>query len=378
MTTTLKQFFELLRAGLWSRPADVAAFHQVDTDWSGIYHLARRQAVLGVVYDGVGTLPPILHPPRPLYLQWVAQVARIEEANRHLDQVAAGLCSAYLEAGIAAVLLKGQGVALNYPEPAHRQPGDIDLFVGDANYARANNLLESMGGHRHPGGTYKHTSFDYRGVEIENHRIVAMLRNPVSDRRFRRISGHILQQAAVAWLPGAGEVRVPPPTINPLFLIVHIVTHFISGGVGLRQLCDWARTVHTCAAGIDRNELNKLLRKTRYRRPVGAFAAIAVDYLGLPQEESPVLLTENDRRYTRSLMEDILQMGNFGQHNERADRRELGYWRTRWRNYTESIKRCWRFRFISPSETGWYAATTVIIWAGLQFKLLKSKKHPHD
>ncbi len=373
--TTLKQFFELLRAGLWDRPADAGIFEQKETDWNAIYQLARQQAVLGLVYDGIGTLPAAMHPPRPLFLQWVAQVARIEEANRHLDKVAAEIYLLYTNAGIKAVLLKGQGVAVNYPHPEHRQPGDIDMFVGDTNYVPANNLLESQGGHRHPSGTYKHTSFDYCGVEIENHRIVAMLRNPLSDRRFRKISEKELPlRASLVELPEAGNVMVPPSTFNSLYLIVHIVTHFISGGVGLRQICDWARLVHIHAADINRNELKDMLSKTRYKRPAGAFAAIAVDYLGLPEEESPITITHSDRRNTGILIDDILQTGNFGQYDGRADRSEAGYWKTRWRNYMSSIKRCWRFRFISPSETGWYAVTTVIICIGIQWKKLFNRK----
>ncbi len=374
MTNIQKQFFELLRAGLWNRPADAGFFEQVETDWNAIYQLARRQTVLGIVYDGIGTLPATLHPPRSLYLQWVAQVSKIEEANRHLDEVATGLFSLYKRASITAVLLKGQGVAINYPHPEHRQPGDIDIFVGNTNYASANNLLTSEGGHKHPSGTYKHTSFSYQGVEIENHRLVAMLRNPISDRYFRKMSEKTLpHQASIVTLSGTGEVMVPPTTFNALFLIVHIVTHFISGGVGLRQMCDWARLMHVHAANIDRNELKNMLSKTKYKRPYGAFAAIAVDYLGLPEEASPIILTDADRRHTSILIDDILQMGNFGQHNDRADRNKVGYWQTRWRNYKQSIKRCWQFRFISPSETGWYAITTVIIWTGLQWKKLWKK-----
>ena len=107
MTTTHTQFFELLRAGLWSQPANTSSFEQAETDWNAIHQLARRQAVLGIVYDGIRTLPTNMYPPRLLYLQWVSQASRIEEANRLLDEVATELFSVYESAGITAVLLKG-------------------------------------------------------------------------------------------------------------------------------------------------------------------------------------------------------------------------------------------------------------------------------
>lgn len=367
----IKQFFELLQSGLWNRSADVRLFD--NTNWQGIFQLAKQQAVMGIVFDGIHTLPITMHPPRPLYLQWCTSVAQIEEANKLLNEVAGELFAYYKNEGLKPILLKGQGVAINYPHPEHRQPGDIDVLIGDAYYTRGNDLLEAYGGNRHPTGTYKHTSFDYRNVEIENHRIAAMLRNPISDRRFRKLAEELPGAALTVKLSGGDEVDIPPPTFNTMYLLVHAVTHFISGGVGLRQICDWARLVYTHKADINREELNTMLRNCHYMRPAKAFATIAIDYLGLPEEYSPVSITNADRKCTAMMLDDILQTGNFGQHDKRVNRRPTGYWRTRFRNYYRSIKRCWQFRSLSPSETTCYAITTAFLWSGVQLNKLKTK-----
>ena len=46
--------------------------------------------------------------------------------------------------GISPVLLKGQGVASNYPNSYLRQCGDIDFYVGEDKYENAYEIIKSI------------------------------------------------------------------------------------------------------------------------------------------------------------------------------------------------------------------------------------------
>lgn len=62
-------FFSLLRSGLWGTQADVRLFGSLSAaDWDELYHIARKQALIALIFDGVNTLPAGLRPPHPLYL----------------------------------------------------------------------------------------------------------------------------------------------------------------------------------------------------------------------------------------------------------------------------------------------------------------------
>ena len=79
---TRSAFLTLVRSGLWNVPADPAPFRGMNAaDWEEVYRFARTQALLAITFDGIAGLPPEVRPPRPLYLQWVTLVARIEQAN---------------------------------------------------------------------------------------------------------------------------------------------------------------------------------------------------------------------------------------------------------------------------------------------------------
>lgn len=366
-------FFELLKAGLWDRPAKTSMFADTSINWPGIYDIARKQAVLGVVFDGMNTLPEELRPPRALYLQWCGMVAKIEETNQHINEVAHELSIFFRDKDVKVRMLKGQSVAACYPQRLHRQPGDIDFLCQKNKYKLTNRIFEQTQAVRHPGGTYKHTSYTYRGVEIELHRIAAMLRNPISDYRFQR---YIMVEYDISLAHTISEdyrVYVPHHSIYTIYLLIHLMTHFIGGGVGLRQLCDWTLHAYYHWDDIDRDEVDYMVRKCGYLRPMRVFASIAVDYLGLPAQYSPVSIKNVDRRLAKAILDDILQTGNFGQHDDRVNRKLKGYWRIRFRNYTQSVRRGWRFFRLSPSEILWYPFTTFLIWVGVQFKNLKDK-----
>lgn len=48
------------------------------------------------------------------------------------------------EYGIDPVLLKGQGIAKYYPVPEFRQCGDVDIYVGEKNFAKACEVIGAM------------------------------------------------------------------------------------------------------------------------------------------------------------------------------------------------------------------------------------------
>ena len=126
MTIAQKQFLELLRAGLWGRPADPTLF-QEGVDWKDILRIAHQQTTSILVADGIATLPNELGPSKSqiykLAIKRTDNTLMHKLLNNTINQITAALNAE----GISSILLKGQGVAQNYRSPESRMCGDIDL-----------------------------------------------------------------------------------------------------------------------------------------------------------------------------------------------------------------------------------------------------------
>ena len=100
-------------------------------DWQGLYMFCQQQAITGVVLDGIDRLSKTqkINIPQNLLFEWIGQVSQIEAQNKLVNKRVKELTESLREQGKKSCILKGQGNALMYPNPMHRQPGDIDVWL---------------------------------------------------------------------------------------------------------------------------------------------------------------------------------------------------------------------------------------------------------
>lgn len=380
---TRQQFFALLRAGLWGEAAEATLFASDTTNWRLLYDMARAQAVLGIAFDGMESLPPKCRPPRGIYMQWCDAVARIEVANAQLNRVMCHVTALYQEEGIVPVVLKGQGVAAHYRHPERRQCGDVDIYVSPRHYRRANQLLADQLAVRAGEESRKHASFQYLGVHIENHRLIGTMNNPVANCCFQRIihrwyprqTAMLVLNAARAGAELDATISVPPVDFNRIYLLQHAFTHFLNSGIGLRHVCDWCCFLNdTHADQYDRYSMNRQLARLGLTNAARAFTYIAVVHLGLPESKVPFTFdAQASAPLGERLLEDIWCTGNFGQHDARIAPRPEGYWAGKWYTFTRATRRCRELRQFAPSEARWYAVTLVRGTLAIQWNRLHQR-----
>ncbi len=340
MNKTEQQFFALLQSGLWGNPVNESLFSG-ETDWAAILTIARMQTVSGIVFDGISNLEPDMQPPSSIMLQLYQTIVRIEQSHELLNDRLSRMITLLQSEDIHAVLLKGQGVAQNYPNPARRQCGDIDLYIGKKNYKRACELVTKKGMvPKDSLESHKHLHFNYEGVDIELHRIVEKFPDPFKDKLFQQWTQYHLQTEKLnAWNLNDLEVLLPPPNFNALYIFNHAFHHFISDGVGCRQLCDWAIYLHKFHHHINKQELMDDLTSLGLLRPWQIFGCIAVDQLGLSKEEFPFYTDKFREVSQKVILKDILSLGNFGRYDRKWATRPVGYLPGKFHNFRMKNKR---------------------------------------
>ena len=318
---TDSQFFALLRAGLWNEVPARDCF-TYGTDWEALYRLAAAQTVVPLVTDGINRLPRELLPAEPERLDpFIGSLMSTAKRNYRLD---AFIPKLFTELGnIPAVLVKGQSLAVDYPDPERRQPGDIDLLVPPSSYEAAKAaLLPKATGVEEEAAGILHQPLLFHSIEVEIHGSISTLLSRKLDRKLaalleEQFDGRTHPEVAL------GEARVPVPEagFNAVYIFVHFLKHYWSGGVGLRQVIDWIifvsvhkRDIHPVLLEIQLKDLGLLdLWKV--------FTGFAQEYLGCPMEKLP-LATAPDSRKNDRIWRYIRRRGNFGKNVDRTRGKE--------------------------------------------------------
>lgn len=283
MTPSEEMLFALLRSSLHERDVELEYFQKAtEKDWKECYRMAVAQGVMALAWDAVVRLPKHLQPPLNLKLTWAMAVERYEERYLRYCKAISELSALYAEHGIRTIQLKGVGFSTLYPNPSHREGGDIDIYTYSASQSQltdveANHLADTLMGHPGIDGEgvyYKHSNFHYKGIPIENHKCFlnikeikeAVTANEVLLRELKP------EKATMA----EGEILVPSATFNTLFIAFHSLQHYGSG-LSLHQLCDWAMILKHYGLNIPK----EMMQYKRFMRGVQAMTLLCQRYLGV-------------------------------------------------------------------------------------------------
>ena len=314
---TDSQFFALLRSGLWNEVPERASFAG-GADWEALHDLAFRQTVVPLVTDGINRLPKELLPAEPERLDpFLGDLMATANRNRVLDAFIPKLFDA-LE-GIPVVLVKGQALAPDYPDPERRQPGDIDLLLLPSSYEAAKEILL-------PKATTVldeekeiwHQGMRFRSIEVEIHGCISTLMSRKLDRKLaalleEQFDGRPFPAVSI----GGAEIPVPDADFNAVYIFVHFLQHYWSGGVGLRQLVDWMTFVTVHKRDIHPVVLEVRLKDLGLLRLWKVFTGFAQEYLGCPVEKLPLAAAPDPGKNAR-IWRYIRRCGNFGKNVDRS------------------------------------------------------------
>ena len=208
-------------------------------DWRVLYTMARKQCLVGVLFDGIKRLPADVGMDKGLLFQWMAQNQTLRKANARLDKAAVEVAEWFGRKGFRTCMLKGQGNALLYPPGMERTPGDIDLWV-DGGDKRVISFVRSISPHEK--ACYHHIEFpSYKGVEVEVHYRPSFLLCFWHNRKLQKYYERVKEEqfSHRVMLGAKGEIAIPTAEFNLIFQLTQIYAHLMNEGIGLRQLVDY-------------------------------------------------------------------------------------------------------------------------------------------
>lgn len=308
-----------------------------DADWKVMYAIAKKQALIGVLFHGIKQLPKELAPDAGLLMQWMGMAQKIRQQNIRLFLDSAKVCKKFKEVGFRNCILKGQVNALLYPDPYMRTSGDIDIYL-DGGRNRVMQYINKVCPNQVM--RYHHVDFPVMKSAIEVHFTPSYMFFPVHNRRMQKRFKKVmdLQCSNIVTLPdGYGEITVPTTSFNVIYILSHLYRHVFTEGIGLRQLLDYYFVLvkwHTDLTNLTESnkslpqmmqistDLDALRRELKYLglwKFAGAVMYVLHEALGLPEAK---MIAPIDVYEGRFLLAEIMQGGNFGQYDTRLGSKE--------------------------------------------------------
>ena len=340
-----ENFFALLRLGLGTEGQAPSGLSLTPEEWSALYEMVARQSVLGIAFAGVCKLPKDRQPPLEQAFQWAGEVETIRGHNRLVNGVAARLTKLFAAEGHRSAILKGPANARLYPDAGVRQCGDIDIWV-EGGRVEIESLLLKRGLLQvsNPPLTkvenyhHFHLPEPIDGVEVEVHfRPSSGNQNPFSNARlqgFLESELDNLVQSEGFWSPSVRFALV--------MQLAHIQRHFLTSGVGLRQLVDYLMLLEHSSAD-DRDFVGSRLRFFGLNRTAGALMWILLHKLGLPNS---LLLCMPHRERGHKMVAQAFAGGNFGLFGKERNRNIVAWWVYNWAHPLRNF-------FFDPVEVFW-------------------------
>lgn len=327
-----------------------------EVDWNGLETLAAEQGLSAVLVDGVEKFPEGKRPPKPVLLQWIGETLQGYEYRYELYcRTIAEMAAFYNEHGFKMMVLKGYACSLDWSKPEHRPCGDIDIWLF-GQQKEADEAMAKEKGVEIDRSHHHHTVYYWRDFMVENHYDFVNVHANKSNRGLEKVFKQLGEDDSHSVDIYGERVYLPSPNLHALFLIRHMVSHFASSNITLRQVLDWAFFVKVHNKEIDWKWLEAVLEEYHMKDFYCCLNAICVEDLGFPSSLFP--LFQFNPSLKERVLEDILYP-EFATEEPTGLVSRLIYKYLRWRGNAWKWTLCY-------NESRWSA-----FWSGIWNHLLK-------
>ena len=272
------------------------------------YSLSSRQGIAAIACDYMqqaiaeGRILTDQQPSKAQKIQWALAVEKIIEQYNRRKQLSIEIADIWANEGIKTYGLKGWALSTYYPKPELREYGDFDCYLG-ADFELGNQLAIANAAKFDPHD-YRHSHIYYKGLTIENHCYFLPVRGNARNKRLEQYLKDIITNDKRI---EDSNVYYPSPQFHSLFIVLHMLQHFLYENITLRHMLDWAYFVNAEKANIDWREFNAKCEDAGAVRFVEALNYICSQYMELNLDGT---LLKSSSRYADKILHDTLEQSS--------------------------------------------------------------------
>ncbi len=279
-----------------------------DVSWQSLFDMAGKHSVLSLLYRKVMESPLEENEKSA----WISKIRKVVLQNYHLLFTAKYLVRILQDNDIPCVLLKGAGIAEYFPVPELRKSGDIDILIlGEDSKKKSEHVLLEHGfvKSKEQHATHHTVWFSPEGIEVEVHTRLAEAYNHSSVNTYiDGLLGEIHNTICVKELMGV-ELPVLADGFQAYHLLLHMLTHYLHAGFGLRLLCDWVVFWNQSIEKKEFQRYKKLVAESGLQVFSNMITSVCVYFLGL---RDPGLDVLESREKAEMFLKDVMEAEEFG------------------------------------------------------------------
>lgn len=289
---------------------------QISESLSKLIELASLHNMLPALYDSLCLLAVTLPKDSETYLRRTVTSNCYKSYNllaftRKIIQILSKL-------PVTFYVLKGVTLLSCYPKMEYRRYGDVDILIPDAmEYEIAKKHLLALGFSpkkdlvdHHLELTYQENKTTYL-LELHS-KVIASQGNDTLNKQLLEIY-RTLTPINGNFSDANLSFPMLPHTENALYLLLHMLQHFMSAGFGIKLLYDWVAYIETYEKQIQISKLKSYLNRLGLSSFSNAITSLCTKHLGLsPNICSSFITDSTNEGFLNDFMEDIISAGEFG------------------------------------------------------------------
>ncbi len=279
-------------------------------NWTEMMIWAKRQAIIGIVYQGIEKAGKDLSLPLDILATWISYAYQIKAQNQIALERYGELNKIIEGQGFRCCLLKGIGVASYYPKPLLRNCGDLDVWVDGGikeiiHFVRRYDTSCNISLH--------HVDMNiFHDQPVEIHFIPGYLTIPYRNKRLQLWFDSMKDEqfSNSRLLIGKTEMKVCVPTTSFIlvYLMVHMYRHFLYEGIGLRHVIDYYYVMLE-ATKEEKKCAGTEIENVGLSKFCSGIMWIMCEVFGVKEECLFMNANEKEGKYVLNRINDI---GNFG------------------------------------------------------------------
>lgn len=326
MTREFQQMLQLAAIGATGHSIEVDC---TDIDWEKVIAIAKKQKVdcyVAYALKNNKDLPcpseirdPLIKESRSLVFSNALHRSAIIQLLEEMES-----------AGIHAVLLKGYAISDCYALPESRTSSDADIWIDPKDEDRACEFMKKQGFTVNPrwkNGHHAVCNHPALGC-VELH--VILYDEIVEDVWFGKMDGsEYISESHMLVESEDGKYYSLGYTDHFIFLVLHMIKHFILSGLTLQMMLDVALYFKKYAGKIDANRVWNTITSLRYDQLFNCILWAMIQYCGFSTVGFPGVSSEVPEQ-VETILNDLEEGGWMGYADK--EEREEG-----WKEYNRQI-----------------------------------------